>query len=283
MNPLDKSFANEYEIARRVGDRRFGSACPHERVKNGRCTNCLRRVVTSDRAVLLAVAEGLAEGIREAAREATKEQAMNKPDTLLEFAQAVARHLGHGWAAHPSDARDVQVVVDAPGDSGALYIRQDECRWCDSFRVRVTGRYPRYRSTPVLNSYNTEFPYITCAIKRGAEVVARDITQRFLPRYRPLVEKARELVMHYEQKNIAARQVAQDIAEIIGGADMHVDGGRLLETPVVSFSRRDGDGHAAMYGKVEVLGDAVNLSLSGAPVALAEQIAAAILRHYGGS
>ncbi len=28
------------------GKRRFGSLCKHSRVKNGRCMNCLRKVIT---------------------------------------------------------------------------------------------------------------------------------------------------------------------------------------------------------------------------------------------
>lgn len=33
-----------YELALKQGERRFGSLCKHEVVKNGRCVNCLRRV-----------------------------------------------------------------------------------------------------------------------------------------------------------------------------------------------------------------------------------------------
>lgn len=40
------TFAEEYELALRVGERRFGSECKHDKVKNGRCTNCLRKVVS---------------------------------------------------------------------------------------------------------------------------------------------------------------------------------------------------------------------------------------------
>jgi len=40
-----ESFAEQYELAKRIGDRRFGSACKHEHIKNGRCQDCLRKVV----------------------------------------------------------------------------------------------------------------------------------------------------------------------------------------------------------------------------------------------
>lgn len=39
------TFNEEYELALRIGNRRFGSECKHDQVKNGRCVNCLRKVV----------------------------------------------------------------------------------------------------------------------------------------------------------------------------------------------------------------------------------------------
>jgi len=35
----------EYEIACREGDKRFGSECKHETVKNGHCVKCWRKVI----------------------------------------------------------------------------------------------------------------------------------------------------------------------------------------------------------------------------------------------
>jgi hypothetical protein len=40
-------FRQQYELAKRIGDKRFGSPCEHKRTKNGRCVNCLRKVVTT--------------------------------------------------------------------------------------------------------------------------------------------------------------------------------------------------------------------------------------------
>lgn len=45
MNPFDKDFARDYELARKIGDSRFGSPCQHEQVKDGRCVDCQRRVI----------------------------------------------------------------------------------------------------------------------------------------------------------------------------------------------------------------------------------------------
>jgi len=41
------SPAEESEEALIMGARRFGSRCQHERVENGRCLSCLRKVVTT--------------------------------------------------------------------------------------------------------------------------------------------------------------------------------------------------------------------------------------------
>ena len=43
MNERDRQL---YELALKEGERRFGSECPHTHVRNGRCTQCLRRVIT---------------------------------------------------------------------------------------------------------------------------------------------------------------------------------------------------------------------------------------------
>ncbi len=35
----------EYELALRIGNKRFGSECRHEQTKDGHCTSCLRKVI----------------------------------------------------------------------------------------------------------------------------------------------------------------------------------------------------------------------------------------------
>jgi len=45
-DPFKPTFKEEYELAIREGDRRFGSECKHERTRNGRCVRCFRVVVT---------------------------------------------------------------------------------------------------------------------------------------------------------------------------------------------------------------------------------------------
>ena len=47
MEPAKEPYAGfnaEYELALKIGNARYGSACRHESVYAGRCTKCLRRV-----------------------------------------------------------------------------------------------------------------------------------------------------------------------------------------------------------------------------------------------
>jgi len=45
-DPFKPTKAEEYELARRIGDRRFASDCRHEVVRRGCCVTCLRKVVS---------------------------------------------------------------------------------------------------------------------------------------------------------------------------------------------------------------------------------------------
>ena len=45
MEIFDYSEEDLYELAKKEGDKRFGSGCKHENNKNGICTNCLRKVL----------------------------------------------------------------------------------------------------------------------------------------------------------------------------------------------------------------------------------------------
>ncbi len=40
-----ESEAQEYFLAKKIGDARFGSACQHARAKRGYCPDCLRKVL----------------------------------------------------------------------------------------------------------------------------------------------------------------------------------------------------------------------------------------------
>jgi hypothetical protein len=47
-NPDDtksEAFRVAYKLAKKQGDKRFGSECKHENVKDGVCQQCLRKVI----------------------------------------------------------------------------------------------------------------------------------------------------------------------------------------------------------------------------------------------
>lgn len=41
---LDDQFRKEYELAEKDGKKKFGSACKHTNIRQGRCLDCLRKV-----------------------------------------------------------------------------------------------------------------------------------------------------------------------------------------------------------------------------------------------
>lgn len=43
-NGTPESFVTEYILAKKVGEKRFGSTCQHTRAKRGYCPDCLRKV-----------------------------------------------------------------------------------------------------------------------------------------------------------------------------------------------------------------------------------------------
>jgi hypothetical protein len=45
-DPMRYTNKELYELMHEQGKRRFSSECKHEQVKNGRCLNCLRKVIT---------------------------------------------------------------------------------------------------------------------------------------------------------------------------------------------------------------------------------------------
>ena len=44
MKVLNYSEKDLYELMKQQGDKKFGSECKHENIKNGVCVNCLRKV-----------------------------------------------------------------------------------------------------------------------------------------------------------------------------------------------------------------------------------------------
>ena len=44
IKPFGYTDNDLYELMHKQGEKRFGAECKHEVIKNGRCTNCLRKV-----------------------------------------------------------------------------------------------------------------------------------------------------------------------------------------------------------------------------------------------
>jgi len=44
-NIFKPTAAEEYALAKRIGDKRFGGHCVHDRVKNSVCQRCGRKVI----------------------------------------------------------------------------------------------------------------------------------------------------------------------------------------------------------------------------------------------
>jgi len=44
---FNPTFKEEYELALKTGKKRFGQECQHKEIKNGRCLNCLRKVINN--------------------------------------------------------------------------------------------------------------------------------------------------------------------------------------------------------------------------------------------
>jgi hypothetical protein len=43
---LTERDKKEYELALKQGKERYGSKCDHEKVKNGKCIKCFRKVIS---------------------------------------------------------------------------------------------------------------------------------------------------------------------------------------------------------------------------------------------
>ena len=46
-SPFEYTKNDLYELALREGNKRFGSECKHEKIRGGKCLNCLRKVWVS--------------------------------------------------------------------------------------------------------------------------------------------------------------------------------------------------------------------------------------------
>ncbi len=170
---------------------------------------------------------------------------------LQTITEEVAGHLGKPWkykpaGEHPWSGRIV--------DGEAKIILSSS-----SGRITVRGAYPHGYL-----GWGRELPSITMAISRGAEVLAKEIERRFLPKYLPLFDES-----------VEARRISNDRLEkeqIVRDAIVAEVNGRVQAGGKIDFA-----GPGGSRGNIEVYGGTITLELRGmshkAAILLANHIA----------
>ncbi len=140
----------------------------------------------------------------------------------------------------------------------SLSICVDSCGKKD--RVEVSGDYPHYPRRK--NGHNNgsplrydDTPRITCAIKRGHEAIAKDITRRFLDDHIDCHERAVELIAQNEQYMDDQEAIMLSLADIMG-EEVRPHGSIYIKS-----------GEIKPYGR-----DTVSIKLRSVPAHVAAQI-----------
>ena len=179
---------------------------------------------------------------------------------LRRFVLAVAEHLP-GWEfdaaywenAHQHFAR----LVNAEIVGALIYVQ------CARGRAEISGGYPEG-----FHPRAEEAVRITVSVERGAEAVARDIERRFLGAYLEKFNAAMEVAYQVAQAHIKIRDVADELAAIMGCSARH-------DRDVSSVWSRHGTFHVACGSK----GPYITVErLSGLSVELAKAMAR-VLNH----
>lgn len=122
-------------------------------------------------------------------------------------------------------------------DSAEIWIR------IDGDRIRTSGLYPGNHLP-----WGTDYAYITTAMSRGAETIARDIQRRFLPKYLPLFERNMRMKAADEEYQCLEEAVKKALCEILGGE-------RVFDKSI-QFT-----GPGGSHGSMTVSGSSVTLEL----------------------
>lgn len=175
-------------------------------------------------------------------------------DELNTLAQGITSYL-EGWAALPVFTRahitngtaTFGITIDAYGKRG---------------RVEVYGTYPQYPSRDSNRGYyplsGEDTPRITCALARGAEAIAKDIKNRFLPKFLACHNLAVERIAQSEARLDAEETAMHRLADILGEEFKHGE---------VRFNHND------FWGTISPAGvDTVTFELRRVPVDLAAKI-----------
>jgi len=129
-----------------------------------------------------------------------KEQQAHR-DLLWGLAQGIASHLD-GWEAVSEETNSGRGRIEhETGAAIGLHVDGYGKRG----RVEVYGRYPSHPRRKNNNGYGSyplsgvDTPKITCAIKRGHEAIAKDITRRFMDKHLNCHELAVKRIAEQEE------------------------------------------------------------------------------------
>ncbi len=185
---------------------------------------------------------------------------------FVDVVKAIARVLG--WLFDATwDGENLTTARLVGPDGARIHIRVStyDYRPDDGSRLEISGSYPHH---PRYGSFSREYPSITVAASKEPQVIARDIQRRFLPKYLPLYQKARQAEQDYVDGLARQGAVIQQLADVMGSKT----GQSCVYLPST----------LSCYGRIEVYegGDAVKIELGSVPVKLAIEIAM-VLANFG--
>jgi len=198
---------------------------------------------------------------------------VNDSTTVDELVVAVATALGDGWVVGPREDDTRTRRLDGPEGFGLkLRVSGKGDSVSPTARVRVKGLpclHDRWRRDGEVGQARRVT--ITVAARRGAAAIAREIEDRFLPRYRPEYEEYLETAARMRQYSEAMVKEATKLAEA-------ADGEVIREASILPELMADEVTVALPYeGQATMNVDGTcDLSLSRLPLSTALQIAGLI-------
>ena len=163
---------------------------------------------------------------------------------LEQTADAVAEHLGDGWATEPTGERWGPHLVGPDGVRLELtnpdYDRLE--------RVHIAGIYPSGRNW---RANRVVIDAINVRLSRGPETIAKEINRRLLPGFLPALREAQAWYAAQERKAELVRATCEELAELVAG---QTDKGR-------GFTPRDDEGRV----RFGVEGEHLSVEVHGTP------------------
>lgn len=190
------------------------------------------------------------------------------------LAQGVAKHLD-GFSASTND--DAVGVYLTHADGRQMFLHR---LWNDKSRVTVTASYPREAERRYHFRDDGDRVSISVAMSRGAEVIAREITRRFLPAYDVVYAKVMEAARRHDEAAKDARTVAERFVAIAPELGLRItQGADSTQADLRWYDNTDVTG----YGDITVNGGgSVQLTIRSLSAAAAEKMLAALAAHKRG-